>query len=161
FCLPGGCMSALRRLRFAFVLTIPLIAVSIAKAYTQGSVPDINDPKFPYQMVRNWGTMPAGRTWGRVGSIAMDLDGKSLWVAERCGSDACGGSNLPVVLKFDSSGKLLKSFGAGMFLYPHGMYVDREGNVWLTDGRGAKPEELQKFPDTKNKGHIVVKFSPE
>jgi secreted PhoX family phosphatase len=32
---------------------------------------------------------------------------------------------------------VVKSF-AGMFIFPHGLHVDREGNVWVTDGRGSR-----------------------
>jgi streptogramin lyase len=54
------------------------------------------------------------------------------------------------VLKFDASGKLVKSFGAGMLVFPHGIFVDRDGNVWVTDAQGKD-----------GKGHQVFKFSPE
>jgi DNA-binding beta-propeller fold protein YncE len=64
-------------------------------------------------------------------------------------------------MKFDSSGKLLKSFGAGLFVFPHKIYVDADGNVWVVDGRSANPRERKKYPDDKPKGHVVVKFSPE
>ena len=49
---------------------------------------------------------------------------------------ACDGSSLAPILKFDASGKLVKSFGEGMFLFPHGIHVDPDGNVWVTDGLG-------------------------
>ena len=43
------------------------------------------------------------------------------------------------ILKFDrASGKVLASFGAGMFAFPHGLHVDRDGNVWVTDGQRSK-----------------------
>ena len=54
------------------------------------------------------------------------------------------------MLKFDPSGKLLKSFGAGLLLFPHGIHVDRDGNVWVADGLGRN-----------GKGHQVFKFSPD
>jgi len=44
----------------------------------------------------------------------------------------------------------VKSFGAGMLIFPHGIHVDREGNVWITDGTGKQ-----------GKGHQVFKFSPD
>ena len=58
-------------------------------------------------------------------------------------------------------GKLVRSFGGGIFIFPHGLHVDRDGNVWVTDARAATPAELEKFPDAAGKGHQVVKFSPE
>ena len=48
-----------------------------------------------------------------------------------------------------------------MFVWPHGIHVDRDGNVWVTDSRAASPDDLKKFPGEGNKGSVVVKFSPE
>ena len=104
----------------------------------------------PYRTVEGWARMPEGRTWGSTSAVDIDPDGRSVWVAERCGANTCAGSTLPVVLKFDESGKLAASFGAGLFVFPHGIHVDREGNVWVTDARGQD-----------GKGHQVVKFSPQ
>jgi sugar lactone lactonase YvrE len=82
--------------------------------------------------------------------VEIDRDGKSVWVGERCGANTCAGSELPAILKFDPEGRLVTSFAAGMFVFPHGMHVDGEGNVWLTDARAKD-----------GKGHQVMKFSPE
>ena len=73
-------------------------------------------------------------------------DGSGIWVAERCGANACAGSPLPSVYLFDATGAVAKSFGAGLILSPHGIDVDREGNVWVTDcactlGRNAAAAE--------------------
>lgn len=110
----------------------------------------------PYTAVENWAQMPAGRTWGSTSAVDIDPDGTSVWVAERCGRNSCVGSDLSTILKFDASGKLVRSFGAGMFVFPHGMHVDREGNVWVTDGvpPGAGASAAKG-------GHFVRKFSPE
>ena len=110
----------------------------------------------PYSAVENWAQMPAGRAWGSTSAVDVDPDGTSIWVAERCGKNTCAGSDLPTILKFDASGKLVRSFGAGMFIFPHGIHVDREGNVWVTDGvpPGAGAS-------TPKGGHFVRKFSPE
>jgi DNA-binding beta-propeller fold protein YncE len=62
---------------------------------------------------------------------------------------------------FDESGKEIKSFGASMFVWPHGIHVDRDGNVWVADSRAASAEELTKFPGEGKKGSVVVKFSPD
>jgi sugar lactone lactonase YvrE len=51
----------------------------------------------------------------------------------------------------------VKSFGAGMFVRPHGIHVDREGNVWVTDGEGPDGKD----PRRNGKGHQVFKFSPD
>src|SRR5213594_2082069 len=103
----------------------------------------------PYHRVDNWAKLPAGRTFGAVIAVDVDRQG-NVWAFERCGGDTCVDSNLAPILKFDPSGKLADSFGAGIFVFPHGFYVDRNGNVWATDGQGKD-----------GKGHQVIKFSPE
>jgi sugar lactone lactonase YvrE len=70
-------------------------------------------------------------------------------------------SDDPAVLRFGPDGALLASFGADMFVRPHGIYVDDDGNVWVTDGRAAREAELEEAPDAAGKGNQVVKFSPE
>jgi sugar lactone lactonase YvrE len=62
------------------------------------------------------------------------------------------GSDLDPILKFDANGTLVRSFGRGLVAWPHGMHVDREGNVWVTDGRADTARGI---------GHQVLKFSPE
>ena len=78
----------------------------------------------------------------------MDRAGH-VWVFERCGGNTCAGRSENPVLEFDASGKLLISFGTGMFVFPHGIVVDKDNNVWVADADGKD-----------GKGHTVVKFSP-
>jgi sugar lactone lactonase YvrE len=108
----------------------------------------------PYRVVTNYFKLPEGRTMGSTAAIDIDRDGRSIWVFERCGGTsqglACAESTLAPLLGFDASGKLVKSFGAGMFVSPHGIHVDRQGNIWVTDGTGKG-----------SKGHQVFEFSPD
>ena len=102
----------------------------------------------PYQpAIENWAKLPQGRTWGSAAAISMDHHG-NIWVFERCGGNTCAGRTEDPVLEFDSSGKLVRSFGSGMFVFPHSIFVDRDDNVWVADGDGKD-----------GKGHVVVKFS--
>src|SRR5207344_1902284 len=64
----------------------------------------------------------------------------------------CVGANVTPILHFDKTGKLLGSFGAGMFNFPHGIGADKDGNVWVTD-QAANPPNA--------KGQVVYKFSPQ
>ena len=158
--------------RFAMVAAM---ALSGAIAFAKGDVRPTNDLPNPYpETMAPWGDLPDARTWGALSAVAIDNDGVSVWVANRCGAnpdippgespftyDSCAGSGVAPVMKFDSSGKLLESFGAGMFVFPHKIYVDADGNVWVVDGRSANDRERKKYPDDKPKGHVVVKFSPE
>src|SRR5438132_8748594 len=108
----------------------------------------VNTAPNPYRTIANFFKLPDGRTWGSTSAVEVDRDGRSLWVAERCGQNSCldraAGkmSDLPSILKFDATGKLVKSFGPGMLIFPHGITVDRDGNLWVTDGQdnGAQAE---------------------
>jgi sugar lactone lactonase YvrE len=124
-----------------------------------------NDAPNPYHTVEHVFKMPAGRTWGATSAVEIDPDGTSIWVAERCGANSCSTSDLPAILKFDASGTMVKSFGAGLFVFPHGIHVDRGGNIWVTDGQGNQVLPRGAAPDTPlpkpPKGHQVFKFSPD
>jgi DNA-binding beta-propeller fold protein YncE len=113
-----------------------------------GGQPSIDLPN-PFAPAANFGQLSPGRTWGGTTAVAVGADGKSVWVFERCGGESCAASKLPPILHFDPSGKLLASFGAGMFVFPHGISVDGDGNVWVADADGKN-----------GKGQQVVKFSP-
>src|SRR6185295_2803021 len=84
-----------------------------------------------------------GRAWGSTSAVDIDKDGTSIWVAERCSANSCLNSNLDPILKFDANGKLLTSFGAGMLVFPHGIHVDRDGNIWVTDGQDNLPRRAR------------------
>ena len=127
----------------------------------QGQIEPINDLPHPYETQRDWGRLKGGRELGSTSGIHVDRDGRSVWVFERCGGGSCIGSDVDPILKFDESGNLLRSFGSGMFVQPHGIHVDRDGNVWVADTRGAREQEIERYPDASRKGQQVVKFSPE
>jgi NHL repeat len=98
-----------------------------------------NDLPNPYQAGVDFGQLPAGRKWGSTASVTTAPDG-TIWVVDRCGvsgagGTTCAGPNAAVVpiFQFDTSGKLLKSFGAGLFVSPHKLTVDKDGNLWVAD----------------------------
>ena len=93
----------------------------------------VNSLPNPYQTVTGWARLPEGRKWGSTSAVEIDRDGKTIWVAERCGANSCQKSMLDPVLHFDENGKLIKSFGAGLMIAPHGIFIDRNDNVWITD----------------------------
>ena len=127
----------------------------------QANAKPVNFLPNPYETVRNFGPLPNGRKWGSVSAIDVDPDGKSVWAADRCGTNSCAGSNLDPIIKLDANGAIIKMFGAGQILWPHGMDVDKQGNIWVADARSATAAEIAKFPEWKGKGHTVLKFSPQ
>lgn len=105
------------------------------------------DERTSYSAEHGWAKLD--RSWGSTSAIDVDRNG-NVWVFERCGANTCAASTLAPVLEFDSSGRLIQSFGAGLFVFPHAIHVDREGNVFVADADGKD-----------GKGHIVTKFSPD
>ena len=148
-------MSVSGRSRFTLVLGIATIALLGGRAFTQTDVADPAKNSLPNPnptVIKGWGALPDGRMWGSTAGVDIGPDG-NVWAYDRCGKNTCAESNLAPIFKFDrSSGKVLASFGGGMIVFPHGLYVDRAGNVWVTDGQANKQG---------TKGHQVFKFSPE
>src|SRR5471032_2708618 len=106
-----------------------------------------NDLPHPYRTTRDWGQLPPGVKWAAVTAVEAAPDG-TIYVIHRCFANSCAGRSEAPILKYDAKGTLLKSWGAGMFVFPHGAAVDRDGNLWVTDARGEN-----------GKGHQVFKFS--
>ena len=141
-------------------ITTAIVLVTIVCASASAQTKPTNDLPNPYRTIDGWAKMPTGRTWGSTSAVDIDKDGKSIWVFERCGQNSCATSDLPAILRFDEHGTLVKSFGAGMFISPHGIGIDQEGNVWVTDCACTGPRQR---PDSAGppKGHQVFKFSPD
>jgi sugar lactone lactonase YvrE len=143
----------------AKVFALSLLLAGAAVAQVPQGEPTNNAPN-PYSTIAGWAKLPEGRVWGSTSGVGIDKDGVSVWVAERCGANSCVGSDLPPILKFDASGTLVKAFGAGMIQVPHGLTVDRDGNIWVTDWSNNGGAQNGARRDS-TKGHQVMKFSPD
>jgi sugar lactone lactonase YvrE len=147
-------------MRWLFVL-----CVSASLCYAQDVQPTNSLPNGGYQTVADWAKLPEGRTWGSTSAVEIDRDGKTIWVAERCGANSCQGSMLDSILHFDENGKVIKSFGAGMLIAPHGIFIDRDDNVWVTDctctGGAPRGAAGGAPPPPPTNGHQVFKFSKD
>lgn len=103
-----------------------------------------------------FGELPEGRSWGAISAVYPAPDGRSIWVADRCGRQGCvGREDWDMIFRFDLEGARMAAFGAGTIALPHGMTVDGDGNVWVADAAnfGEMPSE--------EVGHVVRKFSPD
>jgi len=141
--------------RFIFAMGIASVVMAGLCGATANAQADPNSAPNPYRTVENWAKLPEGRTWGQAISADIDRDGKSIWVVERCGGTSCANSSLAPVLKFDSSGNLVKSFGAEMIVRPHGLFVDKNNNVWVTDGDAENGKGDQVFEFSQD-GKVVL-----
>ena len=132
-----------------FAALCSIMASGGEKVYAQASYAPPNDAPNPYQSALSFGQLPNGREWDAYPGISVGRD-NNIWVFDRCGR-GCEGTNFDPILEYDPSGKLLKSFGVGLFSHPHGLYIDKEGNLWITD-QGVKES---------SKGQQVFKVSPD
>lgn len=93
------------------------------------------DGAAPYRLVAGWGLLPNGAQWGEVPGMAIDADGR-VFAFHRAGT--------PIV-ELDRSGNILKQWGENLFAWPHGIRVDRFGNLWITDGQARNGIGQQVF----------------
>lgn len=155
--------------RLALAAALPMGA-ALAQTATYPKPTDLPNP---YRLVEGWPSLPKsmnGGHWGEVIRVHVDAAG-NVWVFHRCfnvvpaGSATCVGRGPanPPILEFNAAGKLLKSFGAGLFAYPHGFTLDAGGNLWATDVNNQ--ETILGMPARNAQGVLmgqeVLKLSPE
>src|SRR5229473_7803589 len=136
------------RVKLLCGIAVAAIAMSAVPTYAQ----DANSAPNAYRLEEGWAKQPMGRGNGSTIGLNVDRDGKSMWIYDRCGGNSCEGSKIAPLNKYDASGKVVASLAAGMTNFPHGLFVDKDGNIWITDGRADKD---------KKTGHTVLKLSPE
>ena len=156
----GESRRSLGRRRTALNAVVVCVVAATVYAQQRGGtpqsdkVPPVNGGSNPYKVTRDWAQLNGeNRPWGGSNGVAIDKDGKTVWAVDRCSpgtTPGCLGSAVNPVHHFDESGREIRSFGSGMFVWPHGIHVDRDGNVWVADSRGAE-----------GKGSVVIKFNPE
>ena len=153
--------------RTRFALRAVLAASATFGLVAQTQYPKQTQLPNPYRLVENWPTLPKNMNGGRWGElIRADIDPKGdIWVFHRCfntepaGAATCVGRSEPPILEFDRSGKLLASFGGGMFAFPHGFTVDAQGNVWASDANASETVLGMSAKDANGvtRGHQVFK----
>ncbi len=178
-------MSKAIRVRWMTVCGIAILLATSAVCFAQGPtdnpyrpVRGLADGGGPSVPGGEWARLPGGREMGPPASVHVDIDGESVWAFIRCdetspvpvarggrfGIDCMNadGTIKPhdTIYKFDSKGNVVKSFGAQMFIWPHGLHIDREGNVWATDS-GADSAVQTAAKAGLKVGHVVRKFSPD
>ncbi|MGE3509413.1 MAG: hypothetical protein AB7N65_11070, partial [Vicinamibacterales bacterium] len=100
----------------------------------------------PYRIVPAWPTLNPGMKW--AGAIGIIPDGKGgTWMHYR---------SEPPIVHFDASGKIVKTFGDGMFVQAHGFCQDKQGNFWAGDSG-----PFQDDPKTAGRGYQIFKYSPD
>ncbi len=130
-----------RRIATLVVITATSVVLAQSKDAPQNDLPQ------PYRTMRDWGELPPGVKWAAVTAVEPGRDG-TIYVIHRCFANSCAGRQEAPILKYNAAGKLLQAWGEGLFIFPHGATVDRDGNLWVTDAGGEN-----------GKGHQVFKFN--
>jgi len=133
---------------------ISLAMALVSAAFFAGPAIAQNDAPPLWDTHTDWAADPPGRQWGSTSAVYPDKDGRHIWVGERCGANGncLDTPNYDPVLKFDPRGNVVESFGRGQIVWPHGIHVDPDGNVWVADAR---------VDLGRRKGNQVHKFSPD
>lgn len=156
-------MTAPHRWSFASGLAVSALLLTACSTSTTPTANVITGEGLPNPapvVTRNWGQLPEGRNWGSSAGIEIDPIDGHIWAYERCGAGSFG-AGVPVtcdtnpvdpILKFNRfTGEIMANFGGGIMVTPHGLHVDHEGNVWVTDFANNPAQ---------TKGQQVHKFSP-
>jgi len=118
------------------VVTVLLFLVTVA---VSGQAPT------RYARVVGWAPPPDAAGWGQVPGLTIDATGR-LYVFRR---------GEPPIVELDAAGAILKTWGASAFVWPHGIRVDREGYLWITDGRHREGRGQQVFKYTRD-GRLLM-----
>ena len=158
---------------WSLLLAVAVTSLAMSQEGRQASAKAPLPPIAPgYQRVLPWGPVPEDTAhigpgegyvvqnkdvFWEMGRVAVNTKGDRLYAFRR--SD-------PPILQIDpASGKIIKEWGKGMFVWPHGMYVDADNNLWVTDATvgNAVPELAKPMKPAlaAGYGHQVFKFSPD
>src|SRR5580704_10732998 len=97
----------------------------------------ISAPRLAVEQVPMAGRISISGSFGTVSSVAADRNGV-IYVLQR-------GDKADPVIAVDKEGRVLRSWGKGMYTVPHSVRVDPDGNIWTVDAGSS----------------VLLKFSPE
>jgi sugar lactone lactonase YvrE len=95
-------------------------------------------PKLPLEQTDLVIKLPEGQELGMVSWVARDPKTGVTWLLQR-------GDKADPVIAVDREGRVLHSFGKGLYRIPHALRLDPQGNVWTVDAATS----------------TVIKFSPK
>lgn len=115
------------------LLVLALALASCSAFWGQGADP----PRLALESVALAEHIPHSAAWGTVSSVAADNQGV-IYILQR-------GDKADPVIAVDTQGRVLRSWGKGMFTVPHSIRVDPDGNIWTVDAGSS----------------VLLKFTPQ
>jgi DNA-binding beta-propeller fold protein YncE len=125
------------------LLALACLCMLVISCGSSDVTPD-DAPSSPYQVVEGWPKLPAGAAFGKPLGVAVDSQGR-VFVTHTAdqGSGNAEPIALPTIFVFDpDTGALLAQLGAGLFRYPHGISIDRDDALWVTDSEANRVFKL-------------------
>lgn len=116
-----------------------MVAALVMGAFAQSSAPSSGK----WEVLASWGQLPEGANWGSPSQVATTIDGNIL-VLRRM---------VPSFFLFKPDGSFVKSWGDAPYKLAHGIRVDREGNIWVSDN---SDNFIQKFSSDGSKLLMTV-----
>src|SRR5688572_4773601 len=110
-----------------FILSLAVVAAALAQAPATGG----------WEVLPSWGQLPTGMTMGAASQVATTSEGQII-VFRRA---------VPSFFVFNPDGSFVKSWGDTPYRLAHGIRVDREGFIWVTDNTDNLVQKLS--PDGK------------
>ena len=130
-----------------------ILAGLCAPAFAQDTHPDAASLPDPFEMPHyQWAKTFGGNSWGSTSAIKYGPHNQ-VWAIDRCGLLTCENSTIAPVAELDmTTGHTIRAIGAGLFVRPHGLALDKQGNVYVADEAVSKDG---------TRGAQVIKLSPE
>ena len=128
---------------FSLFLLLSL-SLNSCKSFRQEKIATADDPG-QYQWVSDWPQLPVGYALGNPTGICIDTN-QNVFIFHRAGRTWPLISAMPdsyilektILLLDGKTGKILNSWGDSCFVMPHGLTVDSNNNVWVTDVKGNR-----------------------
>ena len=137
------------RLGIGVMLGMIALCAGPARAASDSPLPLPN----PFQVDETFKMeLPAGmKSLGSLSGVKVGSD-NNIYVAHRCTTVSCTGhDDVPPIIVATQQGKLVKSLGAGLFVWPHGIFAAPDRTLWITDAVATNGVDK----DNPNKGHQV------
>lgn len=93
-----------------------------------------------YELVKDWLKLPGNFVLGNPTGIGIDTN-QNIFIFHRSNREWPLSGSMPdtyisdktILMIDEESGKILNSWGNNLFIMPHGLTVDKDNNVWVTD----------------------------
>ncbi len=120
------------------IIAFFVVAIVTSKCDNKSRTTNNESPQVNYELIKDWPQLLPGYNLGQPTGIGIDTS-NHIFIFHRAGRRWTepfpdSAISLPTILELDNaSGKILNSWGANYFIMPHGLTVDRNNNVWVTD----------------------------